>query len=296
MPTQSTPTSTSGSSAYRSIMRGSMLRRTHRSAATSSPSTSTLIRSAGIDGRSSSRPSTMSRRTAGSSGWRNSTRSSPGLLGGWTWRARCDEQVREFVAHPKFVGVRHVTQDEPDDDFIVREKVLRGLAVLEKHQVPFDLLFYVKHLHHVPALARRLPDLPMVIDHLAKPRIKEHVTEDWLPHLRAAASFPNVFCKLSGMITEADWQTWTAERSCARTSRPPSKRSAPIASMFGSDWPVSRACGDVLTGRRRIGRSAWTVDRAGVEKIFSGTAIRFYKLVERNDLHRSNTAIESDTI
>ena len=81
----------------------------------------------------------------------------------------CESQLLEARRHPKFVGVRHVTQDEPDDDFIVSEPVLRGLEVLQAHRVPFDLLFYVKHLHHVPALVAQVPDLPMVIDHLAKP-------------------------------------------------------------------------------------------------------------------------------
>src|SRR5690348_17051538 len=91
----------------------------------------------------------------------------------------CEEQLLEFSEHPKFVGIRHVTQDEPDDDFIVRDDVMRGLKVVEKHAVPFDLLFYVKHLRHVPALAGQLPELPMVIDHLAKPHIKEHRLDDW---------------------------------------------------------------------------------------------------------------------
>src|SRR3954452_22265798 len=111
----------------------------------------------------------------------------------------CEEQLLEFKDDPKFVGVRHITQDEPDDDFIVRPDVLRGLQVLQRHGVPFDLLFYVKHLRHVPALARQVPELPMVIDHLAKPRIREHRTDDWLPQFRAAAALPNVHCKLSGM-------------------------------------------------------------------------------------------------
>lgn len=118
--------------------------------------------------------------------------------------AACEQQLLEFKDHPRFVGVRHVTQDEPDDDFILRADILRGLEVLEKHGVPFDLLFYVKHLRHVPALARRLPALPLVLDHLAKPRIREHRSDDWLPQLKVAAAFPNVSCKLSGLVTEAD--------------------------------------------------------------------------------------------
>ncbi len=82
------------------------------------------------------------------------------------------EQILDCKRHPKFVGVRHITQDEPDDNFIIRSEVLRGLKALEKQQVPFDLLFFVKHLKHAPTVARAVPDLPLVIDHLAKPKIK----------------------------------------------------------------------------------------------------------------------------
>ena len=102
----------------------------------------------------------------------------------------CEEQLLELKEHLKFVGIRHITQDEPDDDFIVRPEILRGLKVLEKHGVPFDLLFYVKHLKHADQLGRELPELPMVIDHLAKPRIKDQSVDDWLPQLKAAAQLP----------------------------------------------------------------------------------------------------------
>ena len=120
----------------------------------------------------------------------------------------CEENLSEFKDHPKFVGIRHITQDEPDNDFIIRPEILRGLKVLEKHHVPFDLLFYVQHLKHADQLGQELPELPMVIDHLAKPRIKDQSIDDWLPQLKAAAKHENIFCKLSGMITEADWADW----------------------------------------------------------------------------------------
>ena len=154
----------------------------------------------------------------------------------------CEAQVEEFRNHPRFVGVRHVTQDEPDDDFIVGDEVLRGLKVLERYRVPFDLLFYVKHLRHVPRLASTLPDLPMVIDHLAKPRIKDHVLDDWEPDFRAAGTFPNVFCKVSGLVTEADWRNWTVDdlKPYVQTAL---EVFGPDRLMFGSDWPVCELAG-----------------------------------------------------
>jgi L-fuconolactonase len=191
--------------------------------------------------------------------------------------ADCERQLAEVKDHPKFVGVRHVTQDEPDDDFIVRDDVLKGLKTLETHGVPFDLLFYVKHLRHVPALAGRLPDLPMVIDHLAKPRIKEHATDDWLPHFRAAARFPNVFCKLSGMVTEADWSGWTADDlrpyvQAALDSFGPGRL------MFGSDWPVCELAATYEEVHEALTDALGPISPSERAQIFGGTARRFYKL------------------
>ncbi|MFM7130110.1 MAG: amidohydrolase family protein, partial [bacterium] len=120
----------------------------------------------------------------------------------------CERQLVEMRSNSKFLGVRHVVQDEPDDDFLVRPEILRGLSQLEKHGIPFDVLIYVKHLRHVPTLARKMPDLKMVINHLAKPQIGKGELEAWRADFEACAEFENVWCKLSGMVTEADWQHW----------------------------------------------------------------------------------------
>jgi L-fuconolactonase len=189
----------------------------------------------------------------------------------------CERQLLEFKDHPRFVGVRHITQDEPDEEFIIREDVLRGLSLLEKHAIPFDLLFYVNHLRHVPALARRLPDLPMVIDHLAKPRIKDQSLDDWLPHLRAAAVFPNVFCKLSGMITEADWKCWTVA-DLKPYVQAALEHFGPGRLMFGSDWPVCALAGTYAQARQALVEALGPLSESERDLIFGGTAIRFYGL------------------
>lgn len=189
----------------------------------------------------------------------------------------CAEQVQEFARFPKFVGVRHITQDEPDDDFIVRPQILRGLKVLEQHGVPFDLLFYVKHLHHAQALARALPDLPMVIDHLAKPHIQEGRLDDWETPFRAAATFPNLFCKLSGMVTEAGWRHW----------RPADLKPyvdvaleafGPERLMFGSDWPVCELAGSYQQVVDALNDVLGPLSDHERDRIFSGTAKAFYSL------------------
>ena len=107
----------------------------------------------------------------------------------------CESQVERLQEHSKFVGVRHVVQDEPDDNFIVRDDVLRGLKVLENHGVPYDLLFYVKHLKHASTLAEKFPNLKLVINHLAKPQIKYRQWEGWIENFKTAAQHPNIWCK-----------------------------------------------------------------------------------------------------
>ena len=175
------------------------------------------------------------------------------------------------------MGVRHITQDEVDDDFIVRPDVLRGLRVLEKYEVPFDLLFFVKHLRHAVTLAQQLPALPMVIDHLAKPEIAAGRMENWRDHFLAAADCPNIYCKLSGMVTEADWNGWTVE-----DLRPyvdfALECFGPRRLMFGSDWPVCELAGQYGEIVGAIRELLSDLSGAEQQQIFGKTAEHFYRL------------------
>ncbi|MBX3443539.1 MAG: amidohydrolase family protein [Planctomyces sp.] len=189
----------------------------------------------------------------------------------------CEDQLAEFRADPRFVGVRHITQDEPDPNFIVRPDVLRGLEVLERHSVPFDLLFYVPHLPHALTVAMHCPNLPLVIDHLAKPRIRDGSLEDWEPHFRAAARMPNVFCKLSGMVTEADWQRWQpadlkpyvdVALECF----------GPERLMYGSDWPVCELAASYERTHQALDELLAGLSESERALIFGETAHRFYRL------------------
>jgi len=189
----------------------------------------------------------------------------------------CEEQLAELRRHAAFVGVRHITHDEPDDDWIVREEVLRGLKLLERNGVPFDLLFRPRHLRHVPTLARRLPDLPLVLDHLAKPPIREARLDGWREDLEAAARFPNLHCKLSGMVTEADWKSWTPA-DLAPYVRVAFEAFGPERLMFGSDWPVSNLCGSYGQVVDALREALGDVGDEARAQIFGGTARRFYGL------------------
>jgi len=205
----------------------------------------------------------------------------PFILGvvGWVDLAGpdCEKQLVEFKADPKFLGVRHVTQDEPDDDFIVRDDVVRGLKLLEKHRVPFDLLFYVKHLRHAATLARMLPDLPMVIDHLSKPRIKERTLEGWIEPLKAAAKFPNVYCKLSGLVTEADWSSWRSG-DLKPYVQAALEAFGPDRCMYGSDWPVCLLAAPYAWQLAALREALGPISDAEKSRIFGGTAGKFYGL------------------
>ena len=198
---------------------------------------------------------------------------------GWVDLAspKCEEQLLEFKDNPKFVGIRHITQGEADDDFIVRDDVVRGLKVLEKHRVPFDLLFYVKHLKHAATLAKQLPNLPMVIDHLAKPRIKEHVTEGWVENLKAAAGFPNVYCKLSGMVTEADWKAWKPADLKPYVDAA-LEAFGPGRCMYGSDWPVCLLAAPYPEQYGALNELLSSLSVSDRARVFGGTAEKFYGL------------------
>ena len=191
--------------------------------------------------------------------------------------AACEEQLLRYRAHSKFVGARHVTQDEPDDDWIVRPAVLNGLRLFEKHGVPFDLLFYTKHLKHAPTVARAVPDATLVIDHLSKPRIKAHELEPWAAELRAAAAFPNVYCKLSGLVTESDWENWSVAdlKPYFLTAL---EAFGPSRLLFGTDWPVCVLAADyarVVAATRELISELSASEQAA---ILGGNAVRVYKL------------------
>ncbi|MDP6903643.1 MAG: amidohydrolase family protein [Verrucomicrobiota bacterium] len=200
---------------------------------------------------------------------------------GWVDLAseQCEEQLLEFKDHPKFVGIRHVVQDEPDEDFIIRPEILRGLKVLEKHGVPYDLLFYVQHLKHADQLGRELPQLPMVIDHLSKPKIKAQSMDDWLPQLRAAAKHEHIFCKLSGMITEADWEDWRPA-DLKPYVEAALEHFGPNRCMYGSDWPVCELAGSYEQVHGALKEVLGSISDAEAHEIFEGTARRFYGIAE----------------
>ncbi|MBM3850224.1 MAG: amidohydrolase [Verrucomicrobia bacterium] len=155
---------------------------------------------------------------------------------------RVEESLAALAAHPRLAGVRHVAQDEPDDGFLVRPAVVRGIGALRQFDLTYDLLIYPRQLPAAIELVRHFPEQPFVLDHIAKPLIRDGLIEPWASQIRELARHPNVCCKVSGMVTEADHRNWKAD-----DFRPyldvVFETFRPERLMFGSDWPVCLLAG-----------------------------------------------------
>lgn len=128
-----------------------------------------------------------------------------------------DAALERFTAHPAFRGVRHLIHEEPDTDWVLQDAVQAGLRALAARGLTFDVVAVLpRHLEHVPVLARAIPDLRIVVDHLAKPPIKDRGWQPWADLLAAAAEHPNVFAKLSGLNTAADPERWAGSPAVHR--------------------------------------------------------------------------------
>lgn len=183
----------------------------------------------------------------------------------------------QLQRNPKFVGVRHIIHDEPDVLWMLRPAVIVGLKELESRRVPYDLLIRPAHLPYVPSLLEKVPDLAIVIDHIAKPHIKEGIFDGWAQDMERIAKHPKLYCKVSGMITEADPRSWKAEQLTPYVQHV-LKLFGFDRLMFGSDWPVCTLAGtwkQVLAAFTQA-LGAQNVDERA--KIMGSTAAKFYSL------------------
>jgi len=162
------------------------------------------------------------------------------------WVDLCSADVRAQVSvlarNRKLVGIRHIVQSEPDDRFLLRQDFARGITTLEEFDLAYDILIYTKHLPVAAEFVERFPKQRFVLDHLAKPAIKPQEIESWAAGVRRLAAFPNVFCKLSGLVTEADWQRWKPEDITPYLDIAFATFGASRL-MIGSDWPVCLVAG-----------------------------------------------------
>jgi L-fuconolactonase len=145
--------------------------------------------------------------------------------------------LEALANQPRFVGVRHIVQGEPDDQFMLCNDFQRGIASLAGFGLTYDLLLYPRHLPVAVKLVQRFPQQPFVLDHIAKPVIAHGLLEPWAHYIGELSKHENVCCKLSGMVTEANWKQWKSE-----DFRPyldvVFEAFGPNRLMIGSDWPV----------------------------------------------------------
>jgi L-fuconolactonase len=187
------------------------------------------------------------------------------------------QRLEHFAQFEKLCGFRHVVQAEPDDNFMLREDFQRGIAALADFGFTYDILIYPRQLPAAIRLVQRFPRQPFIIDHLAKPEIKAGRVSPWAEQMRAIAENPNVYCKVSGMVTEADWRNWRAD-----DFRPyldvVFEAFGPDRLVFGSDWPVCLLASTYMRVEELVAGYARNFPSPDQEKLFGANAIHFYGL------------------
>jgi L-fuconolactonase len=188
-----------------------------------------------------------------------------------------DEQLEELAQHPKLVGIRHVVQDEPDENFMLKEHFLRGISLLKKYKLVYDLLIVPRQMAVAIDLVRLFPDQQFVLDHIAKPDIKANVIKPWQKEIKKLAACNNVACKLSGMVTEADWHQWKND-----DFRPyldiVFEAFGINRLMIGSDWPVCTLAGSYQSVMKIVIDYIKNMSPNEKNLIFSCNASKIYNL------------------
>ena len=186
-------------------------------------------------------------------------------------------QLDRYAPHPKLVGIRHVLQDEPDRNFMLQPPFLNGIAQLEPHHLAYDILIQHEQLDQAARLVSGFPGQKFVLDHLGKPPIREGGLQPWRRKLEQLADHPNVWCKISGMVTEADHRHWTYEGLLPYLDAAVEAFGTERI-MVGSDWPVCRLAAEyteVISIPRRY-FSKWS--SGDQQKVFYQNAIDCYEL------------------
>ena len=185
------------------------------------------------------------------------------------------QQLEEFSQHEKLVGVRHVVQDEVDDNFMLGHQFQDGIRALEQFDLTYDILIYPRQLPAAIRLAENFPDQPFVLDHIAKPLIKDAVLEPWASEIRDLAKHPHVMCKLSGMITEAKLNQWKPADFVPYLDVI-LHAFTPERLMFGSDWPVALLSGSYVDAYKLVADYIHPLGPDVERMIFGENACKFY--------------------
>ena len=187
-----------------------------------------------------------------------------------------EERLHYFSHYPIIKGWRHIVQGEADD-FLLRPAFQRGISFLQKYNYTYDVLIYPKQLKSTLEFVSKFPEQKMVIDHCAKPDIAGKKIDEWAALMKEIAKQPNVYCKLSGLFTEAKWKEWSPAEfypyldtvfNAFGTDR----------LLFGSDWPVILLSGIYVQWKSLLEKYMEDFDSEEKENVFGQNAIRFYNL------------------
>lgn len=242
------------------------------------PDLAPLLRAAGLDGC----VAVQAQQTVAEARWLLSLADAHPIIKGvvgWVdlQSDRVEEQLGELARHPRFVGVRHVVQDEPDDNFMLRPAFQRGIGKLRQFNLAYDLLVFPKQLPAAIQLVANFPEQRFVLDHIAKPFIRDGTISPWREQIRELAKAPNVWCKVSGMVTEAKWDGWRAE-----DFRPyldvVFEAFGVERLMFGTDWPVATLAGSYEQVHRLAADYTRGLSAEARGRFFGGAAAEFYRL------------------
>lgn len=185
--------------------------------------------------------------------------------------------LEKFGHEPKLKSVRHVLQDESDDFFVLREDFNRGVDLLKQFNLAYDILIFERHLPQTIEFVDRHPQQVFIVDHIAKPRIRENLLSPWKKNIQELAMRENVHCKISGMVTEADWAAWTEDQLRPYIEVVLSAF-GPKRLMFGSDWPVLTLASNYKQWVDTLRRVISDLSADEQEEICWRTAKRAYQL------------------
>jgi len=236
------------------------------------------LKAAGIDGA----VSVQARQTVEETEWLLSMAGEhPFLKGVVGWlpltSAQVEGQIEKFAANKKLKALRHVVQDEKDDRYILRDDFNAGVALLDKYGLAYDVLIFERHLPYAIQFVDRHRKQRFVLDHIAKPLIEQGILSPWESGVRALARLPNIYCKLSGMVTEARWRQWREDDFRAYLDVI-FNAFGPERVMIGSDWPVCTLSADYGQALGIVIDYIAQLSSEVQEGILGGNCARFYGL------------------
>jgi L-fuconolactonase len=197
---------------------------------------------------------------------------------GWvplTDGAKVRTHLERFAANRNLRGVRHVIHDEPDPRYILRDDFNAGVSALREFKLRYDILIFERHLPAAIQFVDRHPNQTFILDHIAKPRIKDKILSPWDRNMRELAKRQNVWCKLSGMVTEADIERWTPA-ALQPYIDVVLEAFGPLRLMYGSDWPVMLLAGDYVRWFSTVRQAIDKLSKAEQDRILGGTAAEAY--------------------